>query len=312
MLYKSKQFLLFGLIMSLIFLNSCQKNNLNDSIVSIQNLKKDIDVKNDRLVFNNSKILVESLNQLAEMSTSEIENWKEMYNLSSTHPEIVLTNSVLPPAFKHIFNDKLEFQVADSIVWYNNEREYVITNGDESLLEEVKRSVLGGIVEPNFENLFVLKLEQHEHSEEVTSRTLCRFPLRDSRHQKEFEGTNHVFKWVYTMVYFKETFTGSVQLETKLEYRRKNRRRWRLAGEIVTSNVNVNAVTVFSNGTSRTDSFVTFRVSPGGTGNMTRFYSNSSCISRITYTGSIDVSGTVPVNIQSSFSRSGTLWNFFL
>lgn len=79
-------------------------------------------VEHSRAVFSSSKEFLETYDKLAEMTLEEQDQWVKSQNFISVVKLEENGDSVGidgPRAFKALFNEDLEFQIGDSVIWYN-------------------------------------------------------------------------------------------------------------------------------------------------------------------------------------------------
>lgn len=129
-----KHYLLVGAILSFV---SCSQNE----IVVIQD--EQIPLEDSRAKFNSSNDFFNTYHKLANMSLEEQNQWIESQNFTSIL-ELEEKGTKIdiegPRAFKAIFNQYLEFQINDSIIWYNNGDLLVISIDGDHQINKSKKS----------------------------------------------------------------------------------------------------------------------------------------------------------------------------
>ena len=135
----------FALVSSLL---ACNKGSigLESSAVDPVSVKDPVSVNNGRLSFSNSEEFNKTLNKLRQLNTEEeIAEWEKGYNFYSLRKHDIdhrsdeqKDNLDLPTVFKAVLNEKAEYSIGDTIVWYDKEYTYFIPKNDEQLLKSVK------------------------------------------------------------------------------------------------------------------------------------------------------------------------------
>lgn len=197
------------------------------------------EVRNGRMVFADKNAIGALLEELTGKPEEALDRWEEErghYSLRRHHRESEDENTArayLPPTIATIANSAGEYQVAGDIFWINGDVEFVIPNGDEQLLAEVKRS-------PE---------RHHEGVRQHRTMVPVAFKLKgegvsasgltggDAKYQHEFApGNGHTYKMVFGAFNSCYSFWVELGVVIKFEYRKKRTfggYYWLPAGETV-------------------------------------------------------------------------------
>ena len=148
-----------------VILFSCSKENgvLNvDSTIELTE-QQDVSVSEGRLVFKSKNDYFKTLNDLRSLSTEEQIKWGENIGfksyLSGTYNLVTIEDTISKPDIMRVlgsvYNRNRELQIADTLYWFHNEVEYLITNNDIQLYRQVQDDVLSGKTITEQENLKV-------------------------------------------------------------------------------------------------------------------------------------------------------------
>lgn len=253
---------IIGLLTSIILFNSCQKedeltkqnpeNNTNNFV------KKDIYVNNGRLVFGNKSAMEKTFTLFNNQSDSANNEWCKQYNYTPLNMHIVKLKSLnegqldsvsflkynyIPQLLMPFVNEKCEIQTGDTIIWINNNIEYLIVNGDENLLSQVKQAVNNGIEKLDFKNLQIHEITKISYPDNVLQPNKNQLKSlhggwSDARYQYQFTASNgHEYKIVHEIYIYQIKMFGywtTCELHIKFEYWHHG---WQRAGENVTKQI---------------------------------------------------------------------------
>ncbi|GAA3977104.1 hypothetical protein [Mucilaginibacter dorajii] len=140
-----KKNLLIKLMVALIATTtifSCKKENRsatetkNGTVASVTS-------KNGRLVFKNSDAFKETASALINKDAGYLLNWEKDFNFTSLRSDSSASQAYdsfgFPVFYGSILNNKGEYMIADTIVYFNNGYKYLISNNDEALLNKIKK-----------------------------------------------------------------------------------------------------------------------------------------------------------------------------
>ncbi|WKN41943.1 hypothetical protein [Tunicatimonas pelagia] len=156
-----KKFFVLICVPLLIF--SCQ-----DEVIQEKNLLEPtqtqfdgFQVSNDRLVFDDKATLVSLLDSLSSLDENQYSSWvKEVsFEPYRNSPEN-FTDDLAVQIHSSILNGRKEFQVANDIVWFNQDTEYILFNTTEDAFQELKKKVLSGGEIEESDNIMVNKFEE--------------------------------------------------------------------------------------------------------------------------------------------------------
>lgn len=110
---------LFGLLLLILFMASCEKESLTD------NTRLEKLAKNQRVIFKNSSHLINTYLYLCNLEEEEKMQWLDSINIENSflnYPEEYKDSSLsdAPIAWQMLFNSNLEVQVGDTIAKYEN------------------------------------------------------------------------------------------------------------------------------------------------------------------------------------------------
>lgn len=223
----------------------------SDGLIDEQTNQLPVKVENGRMVFLNSKVLYETIDKLNFMDDDAKKNWSNQFGFNSffdlsSNDESMLDDessiSNVPISFQRILNKNAEYQINDTIVWYNKGIKHFIPNQDESLLEKIKKNPeLSTIKGEYFFSTF-------EERDTENARTTISLNGLDARHQREFSYYGNRRKYVHELYTYTETvgvssgytFHTELHLKIKLEWYGSSSRKWRPAGESRQMNYSIN------------------------------------------------------------------------
>ncbi|WP_338814675.1 hypothetical protein V9L05_05395 [Bernardetia sp. Wsw4-3y2] len=211
--------------------------------VIINPIQKEIEISknNERLIFSNQEEFNSTLNLLKNKTVEELQKWsksKGIESLINVELSDKYDNFNFPNVLKAIINVNGEYQIGNSIAWYDNGFKHFAQSEEE--LKYIKQNPSLNTEKAKVESKIVTKKSDSELQRVVLgSNTL------DARHQKTFFQNNNSGserKYVHEVVCYTEyhnvtdSFFGSgyssyssVYVRVKLEF--KTRGRWKPAGE---------------------------------------------------------------------------------
>ncbi|WP_126972922.1 hypothetical protein [Gynurincola endophyticus] len=219
-----------------------------------------------RLVFSNVEELFQTLEQVEKLNDQQLKdwesqrqhasfrtyshNWKDNYNPSKEEESLL----ALPTAYQVLLNKDGEFQVGDTIVWYNQGVKYYVGADQGDLLRKIKRNTLLAVSKGEYSLSTITTLDAPK--EETIN-----YPLNflDASYQRPFtqqsstQGTG-CRKFVHEIVgivdnwnTFSDPGCGTINsfyvrilLRIKMEWRNCNNNNYRPAGESRTVSYNLN------------------------------------------------------------------------
>lgn len=128
---------LLFITLSLLFLLSCNDDKYVEEQSGVESK-----LRNQRMQFSNSKELEETLVSLDAMSLLDLKGWSNDHMTDSyfSSREIIdSTVTYIPNKLKAILNSDLEYQINDTIVWYNNFKLYILSDNSNVTKEERER-----------------------------------------------------------------------------------------------------------------------------------------------------------------------------
>lgn len=211
--------------------------------------KVSAEYKDGRLVFSSLASYEEVMKEIIGMSEEEMDDWEESLGFSSyrTLRRSEQDDEVFPVMISTLLNENKEYQIGDSLIWFDsdNNNVYVIPDSNEELLLKVQssedRSVFG-----SYRKDFITTNGQANVEGEEFSKTST-FGTRGGQSSPEFQMYNgqHTFTFRYD---HRTIFSGGfyyLQLSSFLRYYHKRKKAWYLAGELVPyrsiGNVRVNS-----------------------------------------------------------------------
>lgn len=102
-----------------------------------------IHAEHSRAIFDSTDEFLRTYHNLAEMTVEEQNRWIKNMNFYSAvelEEKGNLTDIEGPRAFKAIFNQDLEFQINDSIIWYNKGNLLVISTNGHTLIDKSEKA----------------------------------------------------------------------------------------------------------------------------------------------------------------------------
>ncbi|MDN3583915.1 hypothetical protein [Mucilaginibacter flavus] len=130
-----------ALVATTIFF-SCKKENHSATETKNQVLSASVTSKNGRLVFKNSSAYNETASVLLNKDLNYLTNWEKDFNFTSLRSDSSASQSYdrfgFPAFYGSILNNKGEYMIGDTIVYFNNGYKYLIPNNDEALLAKIK------------------------------------------------------------------------------------------------------------------------------------------------------------------------------
>lgn len=229
--------------------------------------------QSSRLVFEDIKSYQNFFNYLSQKSPEDFKLWEESISYNSLSSS-GYDGSVMLPSLSKIFNHQGEYQVGHEIIWLHENTEYIIKNGSEVLLADVKLAVANGdAVKNDYVETFILssisftdssESETLKDAEAINARPVPTYSLRSGSGQiitnntllnygpnrmgnnphylpssasqgYSVGGTN--FKLEITHAVYKDYLGMGVEVGLGLYYR--HRKGWRPAGEITIKNMDV-------------------------------------------------------------------------
>ncbi|WP_114937024.1 hypothetical protein [Mucilaginibacter endophyticus] len=99
--------------------------------------------KNGRLVFKNSNAFKETVSTLINKDSNYLTKWESDFNFISLRSDSsasrIYDSFDFPTFYGAILNNKGEYMIADTIVYFNNGYKYLVPNNDEALLNKIKK-----------------------------------------------------------------------------------------------------------------------------------------------------------------------------
>lgn len=142
---------------------SCQDEVLQEkaSLEPTQTQFDGFQVINDRLVFDDKATVVSLLDSLSSLDENQYSSWaKEIPFEPYKNMQESFTDNLAVQIHSSILNDKREFQVANDIVWFNQDTEYILFNTTEDAFQELKRKVSSGIEIEESDKIMINKIEE--------------------------------------------------------------------------------------------------------------------------------------------------------
>ncbi len=207
------------------FMFSCQ-NEMDDKIKN-----NSVDT---RIVFKSSKDFIETYYNLISMNDGELRDWVDKKNIASIFDCIEPIDSTIldrPKSFQAIFNDKLEFQINDSIIWYNDGKLYLLSTDNKQDLNERKNKV-GSL--PIF-GTSELNVPEERESTNIITKGTCDYDSRGPSYKYIIPCTykaGHQYRYVHEIFSHKFTTPYDVLVELYLGVKlhwRKNAE-WKVTG----------------------------------------------------------------------------------
>ncbi|WP_338766390.1 hypothetical protein WAF17_03675 [Bernardetia sp. ABR2-2B] len=232
-----------SIVFLLFFLfSSCEQQEELTSLEIATKKTDNLTIKDKRFVFDNQEHFQSFMQSFTNKSEQELENWSK----SNTVKSLLITGVSeefeqfnFPTAFKAIINENGEYQIGNSIVWYNDGFKYFVNNEEE--LKSIKENPSLSTKKAKVESKIVGKMPSLQ-------RVVLGANTIDARHQREFFQNNNSGskrKYVHELVTYTEylgayhpifgngyTIISYLYLNIKLEYKGNRRRsRWKPAGE---------------------------------------------------------------------------------
>lgn len=252
MLHKNLLNLSFALLLILLFTN-CS----NPSPVSNEEIKTEIEIEPNRIIFKNFDEFNNLINKLENLNIDELESWIIENNKNSLYFSLkedqdtdsknnFLNN--LPNSYKAVFNENFEIIISDKIVLLNKGKlfSFEIENYTSSTQLDLDNMEPVGNIQISF-------LDSEEADNRLMRTNIGQNQL-EARYQYEFNGnyyydcsgnyryTGARLKYVHELMTVQTTFGyaaySKLYLRVKLEWR--GRRRWKAAGEPRDFTVNIN------------------------------------------------------------------------
>lgn len=104
---------------------------------------KQLPVEHSRVIFNSTDDFFNTYHQLADMSFEKQNQWIKEQNFTSIvelEENGNVTEIKAPRAFKAIFNQNLEFQINDSVIWFNNGNLFVVSTDGHTQFNRLGKS----------------------------------------------------------------------------------------------------------------------------------------------------------------------------
>ncbi|QNK62681.1 hypothetical protein H7F33_19430 [Pedobacter sp. PAMC26386] len=138
---------LFILAFSGIVISGCKKSGENsEPNESIKDSKTEaIHNVNGRLQFASTKALNQTLESLRNKETDYLKNWENQQGFKSLRSSPaeeggLLSSFGFPQHYAAVINEKGEYMVGDTIVWFNKGLKHMIPGNDEAKLAKVKQN----------------------------------------------------------------------------------------------------------------------------------------------------------------------------
>lgn len=115
----------------LFLICSCSKDQFSDTMTVDNSQSKQ---KESRAVFNSSKSMIDEYVQLSKYSQDDLDNWirtkgfKSALSVEKTSDNTLLSR---PHYLRAILNENLEFQIQDTVIWYNKGKLYILSSNKD-------------------------------------------------------------------------------------------------------------------------------------------------------------------------------------
>ncbi|WPU96595.1 hypothetical protein SNE25_13815 [Mucilaginibacter sabulilitoris] len=125
-----------------VSLFSCKKDNNIANKDTADLSKAQVTNANGRLVFKDSQALNQTINELMNKDPESLVKWEKSLNFNSLRSDSTAASSFesfgFPDFYTSIINNKGEYMIGDTIVYFNNGYKHLIANKDEALLAKIK------------------------------------------------------------------------------------------------------------------------------------------------------------------------------
>ena len=174
-------------------------------------LKSDISFSDSMLVFRNKLAYFETLEFLKSKSSEEKIKWAKSFGLDPFRLESLEMNDSIQNqtaqymrAIGDVYNRNCEVQIGDSIIWFHDGVEYLITNGDIRSLRDVQNKVLSGQIVQEHSNLVInfLSIVNVPYAYDSDSLSIVRFnrvDLPGITLGYEYSGSRYQICWYYSL-----------------------------------------------------------------------------------------------------------------
>ncbi|MDR6944590.1 hypothetical protein [Mucilaginibacter pocheonensis] len=126
-----------------VALFSCKKDNgiaANKNTTDLTNAE--VANVNGRLVFKDSKALNQTINELINKDPETLSKWEKSLGVKSLRSDSAAAAAFasfgFPDFYESIINNKGEYMIGDTIVYFNNGYKHLIPNKDEAQLAKIK------------------------------------------------------------------------------------------------------------------------------------------------------------------------------
>ncbi|MET3980798.1 hypothetical protein ABIB62_003402 [Mucilaginibacter sp. UYP25] len=214
---------------------SCKKENeLSSPANTSQTSLALVSNQNGRLVFKDTKSLIEVFKTLTNIPPDKLTKWEKSLNFSSLRQDSLANEHFesfgFPDFYASVINKSGEYMIGDTIVYFNKGYKYLVPHNDEALLQKIKENPSLGKLKFKVGNETIVTLKENISTQSIG---LGGNGI-DARYQYYFlrNGSNNSKrKFVYEVQNFRDTYVGIVHTRIKQEYLASSPYNWKPAGE---------------------------------------------------------------------------------